>query len=93
MKRHTLGAAVLVFISMLSWLGAAGAQQPQPHTDDMDAIVQVASPGLSDADYRQSVVLVVPIEGDRLLGAIINRPTRRSLASLFPEHQPSKKVA
>jgi len=26
------------------------------------------------------------------VGVIINRPTRRSLASLFPEHEPSKKV-
>jgi putative transcriptional regulator len=94
MTRHTLGAALL-FAGLLSWLAAARAQQPQTpqHTDDMDAVVLVASPGLRDADYRQTVVLAVPIENDRHLGVIINRPTRRSLSSLFPEHQPSKKVA
>jgi putative transcriptional regulator len=27
------------------------------------------------------------------VGVILNRPTRRSLGSLFPEHEPSKKVA
>ena len=26
------------------------------------------------------------------VGVILNRPTRRSLSSLFPEHEPSKKV-
>jgi putative transcriptional regulator len=92
MKRHFPGAALLL-AGLLSWLGAAGAQQPQQHADDMDAVVLVASPGLRDADYRQTVVLAVPIENDRHLGVIINRPTRRALSSLFPEHQPSKKVA
>ena len=40
-----------------------------------------------------AAVLIVPVEGDRHIGVIVNRPTRRSLSSLFPEHQPSKKVA
>lgn len=57
-----------------------------------DAVLLVAAPGLRDPDYRQTVVIVVPIDNDRHLGVIINRPTRRSLASLFPEHEPSKKV-
>jgi len=47
---------------------------------------------LRDADYRQSVVIVVPVENDRHIGVIVNRPTRRTLSSLFPDHQPSKKV-
>jgi len=38
------------------------------------------------------VLLAVPIENDRHVGVIINRPTVRSLASLFPEHAPSKLV-
>lgn len=63
------------------------------HSDEPDAVLLVASPRLRDSDYRQTVVLAVPIDNDRHLGVIINRPTRRSLASLFPEHQPSKKVA
>lgn len=67
----------------------AQAQQPR----DSEAVLLVASPGLRDADYRQSVVLAVPIENDRHLGVIINRPTRRALSSLFPDHQPSKRVS
>ena len=57
-----------------------------------DAVILVASPGLRDADYQRTVVLVVPVENDRHIGVIVNRPTQRTLASLFPEHQPSKKV-
>lgn len=59
---------------------------------DSDAVVLVASPALRDADYRQTVVICVPIENNRHIGVIINRPTQRSLASLFPDHGPSKKV-
>ena len=43
-------------------------------------------------DSPYSSLVVVPIENDRHIGVIVNRPTRRSLSSLFPEHQPSKKV-
>jgi putative transcriptional regulator len=38
------------------------------------------------------VLLAVPVENSRHVGVIINRPTGRSLASLFPEHAPSKLV-
>ena len=58
-----------------------------------DAVLLVASPRLSDPSYRQTVILAVPIDNDRHVGIIINRPTRLALASLFPGHEPSKKVA
>ena len=60
--------------------------------DDTGAIMLVASPALTDPDYRHTVLIVVPVEGSRHVGIIINRPTQRSLASLFPEHEPSKQV-
>ncbi|MBI4290447.1 MAG: YqgE/AlgH family protein [Betaproteobacteria bacterium] len=58
-----------------------------------DAVMLVATPRLVDPSYRQTVVIAVPIDNNRHVGVIINRPTRRSLASLFPEHEPSKAVA
>lgn len=58
-----------------------------------DAVMLVATPRLVDPSYRQTVIIAVPIDNNRHVGVIINRPTRRSLASLFPEHEPSKKVA
>ncbi len=60
--------------------------------DDDIAVILVAAPRLVDPSYRQTVLLVTPTDNDRHVGFIINRPTQRSLASLFPQHEPSKKV-
>jgi len=59
---------------------------------DDEAILLVANPRLREPAYVHSVVLVAPIDNNRHVGVIVNRPTRRSLSSLFPEHQPSKQV-
>lgn len=85
--RNSLIGAVLTAGTLLS--AAPGWAQSLA---DSDAVVLVASPALRDADYRQTVVICVPIENNRHIGVIINRPTQRSLASLFPDHGPSKKV-
>ena len=58
-----------------------------------EAVLLVATQRLSDPSYRRTVILAVPIENDRHVGIIINRPTRLALASLFPDHAPSKMVA
>ena len=86
-----LRTMVLAMAGMLACFGAQ-AQAPNDKPEP-DAVVLVASPGLRDADYQRSVVIVVPVDGERHIGVIVNRPTRRTLASLFPEHQPSKKVS
>lgn len=62
------------------------------HAQQEDAIFLVAHPAFRDADYRQSVLIAAPVPAGGHVGVILNRPTRRSLASLFPEHEPSKKV-
>jgi putative transcriptional regulator len=36
--------------------------------------------------------VAVPLENSRHVGVIVNRPTGRTLASLFPQHPPSKLV-
>jgi len=69
-------------------LTAVRAQQSDPS----EAITLVATPRLIDPDYRSTVLLAVPVENNRHVGVIINRPTGRSLSSLFPEHAPSKMV-
>jgi len=69
-------------------LTGARAQQ----TETSEAITLVATPRLIDPDYRSTVLLAVPVENNRHVGVIINRPTGRSLSSLFPEHAPSKLV-
>jgi len=57
-----------------------------------DAILLVAHPAFRDVDYRQTVLLAAPAPNGGHVGVILNRPTRRSLGSLFPEHEPSKRV-
>ena len=57
-----------------------------------DAMLLVAHPAFRDLEYRQTVLLAAPAPNGGHVGVIINRPTRRSLGSLFPEHEPSKKV-
>ncbi len=52
----------------------------------------VAHPSLRDFDYRQTVLIAAPGPSGGHVGVIINKPTRASLGSLFPEHEPSKKV-
>ena len=43
--------------------------------------------------YSRTALLVVPAAGGQHLGFILNRATDVRLATLFPEHEPSAKVA
>src|SRR5439155_216742 len=82
-------------VAALLMLGLGMVPVPPVHSQENDAIgavTLVAAPRLVDPDYRGAVLLAVPVENNRHVGVIINRPTGRSLASLFPEHSPSKLV-
>ena len=76
--------AFFLLFSLLSVSGFAAAQE--------DAILLVAHPAFRDLEYRQTVLLAAPAPNGGHVGVILNRPTRRSLGSLFPEHEPSKRV-
>jgi putative transcriptional regulator len=79
-------AALRWFIVLALCLpGLAQAQQE-------DAIILIAHPAFRDIEYRQTVLIAAPVPSGGHVGVILNRPTRRSLGSLFPEHEPSKKV-
>ncbi len=73
--------------SALLALGSTAAAQTQE-----DALLLVAHPAFRDLEYRQTVLIAAPAPNGGHVGVILNRPTRRSLGSLFPEHEPSKKV-
>jgi putative transcriptional regulator len=80
---------VLRIVALLALLAAtpfAGAQGQD------DAIILIAHPAFRDLEYRQTVLVAAPAPNGGHVGVILNRPTRRSLGSLFPEHEPSKKV-
>lgn len=79
---RALRSAFLLAILFAS--GIAAAQD--------DAILLVAHPAFRDLEYRQTVLIAAPAPNGGHVGVILNRPTRRSLGSLFPEHEPSKRV-
>jgi len=78
---RTLAASSAVF-----FLTAAGAA-PE------DTMLLVARRQLEDPIWGSTIVLAKPIAGGGHVGFIVNKPTKMSLAELFPEHEPSKKVA
>jgi len=84
----TLRFAVLFMLIVFSgaFAGMVRAQSQE------EAILLVAHPAFRDLEYRQTVVLAAPAPNGGHVGVILNRPTKRSLGSLFPEHEPSKKV-
>jgi putative transcriptional regulator len=76
---------LLVSLGLCVVCGLAQAQEE-------DAVILVAHPAFRDLEYRQTVLVAAPAPNGGHVGVILNRPTRRSLGSLFPEHEPSKKV-
>ena len=73
--------------SAVFFLTAAGPAAPG------DTMLLVAKRQLEDPIWGSTIVLAKPIEGGGHVGFIVNKPTKMSLAELFPEHEPSKKVA
>ena len=81
-------------IAMRLLLAAAlcAALASPARSQDDEAMLLVAHPAFRDRDYQQTVLLAAPMTNGGHVGVILNRPTRGSLGSLFPEHEPSKKV-
>src|SRR5258705_2777013 len=79
-----------LFSALLGLLLAALCSGALAQSDE--AMLLVAHPAFRAVEYPQTVLLAAPMPSGGHIGVILNRPTRRSLASLFPEHEPSKKV-
>jgi putative transcriptional regulator len=77
--------ALLLAVLAFSLLPAAAADLGRP-------AILVAKPELRDPVYGASVLVVAPLGGGQHIGFIVNRPTDLTLAALFPEHAPSRKV-
>jgi putative transcriptional regulator len=85
MTMRKLAALALVVLG-LGWTPLSGAA-------DLDRpLILVANPELRDAIFGSTVLVVTPVGGGQHAGFIINRPTRVTLGSLFPEHGPSQKI-
>jgi len=58
-----------------------------------ETVLLVAKRQFEDPIYGSTIVLARPVQGGGHVGFIVNKPTKLNLAELFPEHEPSKKVA
>jgi len=83
MKFHLRVMAVLALLAACAPALASGEEE---------ALILVAHPAFRDLEYRQTVLIAAPAPNGGHVGVILNRPTRRTLGSLFPEHEPSKRV-
>jgi putative transcriptional regulator len=84
LKLSIHGLLVLTFSLIAGWAQPLRAQTDEP-------VLLVATPEMRGL-YGHTVLVAVPAGDDRHLGFIINRPTSRSMANLFPEHMPSREV-
>jgi putative transcriptional regulator len=76
----------VVFAALVGGAGLAGA------ADLSQAVILVAKPAMHDDLFGASVLVVVPVGGDRHVGFIVNRPTPVALGSVFPERGPAQKL-
>jgi putative transcriptional regulator len=78
-------SALRFLLILAAFAGPAGAAEGDPN-----AIFLVASPGLQDPNFRETVVLVThPREGGPW-GVIINRPLEHRLSEVFTEFETLK---
>lgn len=77
-------AFAIVVLSLIPALARITAEET-PKSKDKGQFL-VASRGLPDPFFRQSVVLMLPIkEGPLLVGLIVNKPSKIKVRDLFPD--------
>src|SRR5258705_3740558 len=76
----------LAALFAVCFLAAAGAAALE------ETVLLVAKRALEDPMWGATNGLVKHVGGGGLIGFIVNKPTKMSLAEVFPEHEPSKKV-
>ena len=88
-----LASLVPAIAALLGLACSLSATAQQTQGADPDAVLLVAKPSLRDANFAQTVILASRRDNGSAIGIILNRPTRQTMSRLFPEHEPSKKVA
>jgi putative transcriptional regulator len=70
-----------ILLAAILLAAVAVAQDGEPP----NALLLVAKPGLPDARFRETVVLVTQTADSQTVGVILNRPTRRKLSEIVAE--------
>jgi putative transcriptional regulator len=78
----------LIAVVALGWTAAGRAMEPAE-----EPLILVAKPALRDQLYGATILVAKPMGNKQHIGFIVNKPTRVTLAKLFPDHLPSRKVA
>jgi putative transcriptional regulator len=90
LRLHDGGMTSLLFRAGL--LLALLMPAPGFAADLSQTVVLIAKRELQDRIYGASILIARPLDADRHVGLIINKPTQTTLSTLFPSHQPSRKV-
>jgi putative transcriptional regulator len=61
-------------------------------TDLSQPVTLVATPNLATSEFSETVLLAAPLPNGMHIGFIVNRPSDVTLAAVFPDYAPSRKV-
>ena len=87
-------ALVRMLVASLCVLTLAVLYQSMARAEETDkTVLLVAKRQLKDPLYSSTILLAKPMPNGTHVGFILNRPTTVKLAEMFPEHEPSKKIA
>ena len=75
-----------LLLLLAALLGAAPLASAQGDRNP-NGVFLVATPALGDPRFRHSVVLVTQTPDGGTVGFVVNRPGRRSLAQILPDHE------
>jgi len=84
--------ATLATLATFATLATLGTMAPAHAAEDPGTVVLVAKPGMRDPLYSATVLVARPTGDGRYIGFILNKRTNVSLATAFPNHEPSKNV-
>ena len=87
-------ALVRMLVASLCVLTLAVLHLSLARADDSDkTVLLVAKRALKDPLYSSTILLAKPMPNGTHVGFILNRPTTVKLGEMFPEHEPSKRIA
>jgi putative transcriptional regulator len=87
-------ALVRMLVASLCVVTLAVLHLSLARADDSDkTLLLVAKRALKDPLYSSTILLAKPMPNGTHVGFILNRPTTMKLGEMFPEHEPSKKIA
>lgn len=87
-------ALVRMLVASLCAVTLAVLHLSLARAEDSDkTLLLVAKRALKDPLYSSTILLAKPMPNGTHVGFILNRPTTMKLGEMFPEHEPSKKIA